>query len=195
MNSSIMIKGANFSNSNVGKLKLQKLEVVKAGDGMCRVNGNTGELYIQTTSDYGDIWKPGDEIAYSEEIMLPSGTKYLFGKISQVLETSYINPYLLDQRTTCPVALCFWCFYRSSTNRWHAVTNVFSVSFNKVLFLSRKDGLFANNEYSAATIQGGLYGTPFLYDDIVKMKINWLKIDSKTAPEIGMTVPELYAGF
>lgn len=195
MNSSIMIKGADFSDSNVGKLKLQKLEVVKAGDGLCRANGNTGELYIQKTSDYGDIWKPEDEIAYSQEIILPSGTKHLFGKISSVLLTTDVNSYIRHERDNISVANCFWTFYRSSQSKWTEIARVYCEPFNRVMFLSKKDGLYVNNGYSAATIQGGLYGLTFQFDDITKIVINWLKPESLKAPEIGMVVPELYAGF
>ena len=202
MNTSIMIKGADFSKNNVGKLKLQKLEVIKAGNG-CILADDNGQLVVKQSFNN---WNPSNELAYSQEITLPNGAAYLFGTFSNIFYTEQFNDDGQfnvpnsdgNYQAYGPSSSTFWSFYCSTgqyAGQWRSMYYVVSKIYNKPRILAKKDGLYANGSYSAVKICGAIYGSRFFKSHgITKMRINWLKPESIEAPEIGMVVPELYVG-
>lgn len=204
MNTSIIIKGADFSNNNVGKLKLQKLEVIKAGDGGI-VADNNGQLEVHAAST-SSAWNPGAELAYSQEITLPNGAAYLFGVYPNIFVTSEFDdngefnvPDGSGTYTAYSVASTgLWSFYCTAgtyAGKWKTRYSLVSKIYNKPRILARKDGLYLNGNYSAVKFCGAIYGLRFLKEyGITKIRVTWLKPESLEAPEIGMVVPELYVG-
>ena len=197
MNTSIMIKGADFSKNNVGKLKLQKLEVIKAGDGYLRYDDNTLKT-ITTSSSTG--WNPGEEVAHSEIIQLPNNTRYLFGTYTQITNNTGLNKFNnLDfndgsryYALNCSTFSTF-LYYRESTESFYNVFDIYFRKYNIPEIISLKSGLYSNSIFNVMKIRGPMYGLRFQYDDITKIAVNWVKHDSKYASDIGMVVPEIYA--
>lgn len=198
MNTSFMIKGADFSTDNVGRINIQKLQVAKAGDGMIKV-GSGGSMEVITTTA-SSSWVPGQELAYSEEITMPAGAKYLFGKTSFIFPTTALTTYennFHPQNTLSMSAVgVIWMFYDDNAGSWTSVSSIYSKLYNKLIINAKKSGLYNSGNYTAAQIQGGIYGAKFADNlNITKMRINWLKPEAKVAPEIGIAIPEIYAGF
>lgn len=195
MNNAIIIPKADFSDAKVGALNIQKLTVTKAGNGGKRVDN--GGL-IDATDYAAGNWLPTENCAYSSEIIMPTGAKYLFGKLNTISLTSKFNNYISNDNAvnidTEPLPV--WCFHNSVTNKWSGLTSIMNTLYTKPEILGYKQGLFYNNQYTAFIFEGGIYGVKFGASlTIDRFVVNWVRNDSAVCPEVGLELPELYVGF
>ena len=116
MNTTITVKGADFSNTKVGKLSAQKLEVVKAGNGMLIPNSDGSELIEYLAPS----WHPELEIVHSEVIDVPYGTKGFYGRTDVVVKTSTLDAFLNDPTALYinGVAMLYMCYFSTNRNKW-----------------------------------------------------------------------------
>lgn len=193
MNTTLLLKGSDFSRAKVDALNIQKLTVTKLANGMRKVVGGA----LDTWADEAN-WKPSQNCAYSDEIVLPAGTKYIFGKINYDNLTATINTEMSDPNTyTLHAAHTVWCFYNSGTSQWNGVNTLpCSGLVKKSTKIGQKDGLFASNNSSVILTDGTIWGTELPAAlNITKIVVNWYRDDGLAAPEVGLVLPEIYAGF
>ena len=192
MNNSIIIKGADFSLNKVGKLNIQKLTITTGGDGAKDVSD--GSVIDVPSSG----WYPAENMAYSAEISLPAGTKYLFGKISIITLKTTFDTYLSTpsqgQLSTDPAPV--WLFHDATSGEWTHVMALENTIQTKPNLLGYKENLFDSGRFVVALFDGGIYGQPFQSTlNIDKIIVNWFRTDGAEAPEIGVVLPEVYACF
>ena len=192
MNNSIIIKGADFSTNKVGKLNIQKLTVTKAGNGA--KDASSGSLIDVPSSG----WYPAQNMAYSAEIHLPAGAKYIFGKINLIALKTAFDTYLESPRdgTLLSNPAPTWLYHDTVSGNWVHVMGLVNTIQTKPNILGYKQDLFDDGRFVVALFDGGIYGQRFQDSlSIDKIIVNWFREDGAEAPEVGLVVPELYVGF
>ena len=192
MNNSIIIKGADFSTNKVGKLNIQKLTVTKAGNGA--KDASSGSLIDVPSSG----WYPAQNMAYSSEISIPSGTKYIFGKLNMIALTSVFEEYMgsTEEGILLSNPAPSWIYHDTVSGNWVHVMGLVNTMQTKPNILGYKQDLFDGSRFVVALFDGGIYGHRFQDSlNIDKIIVNWFREDGAEAPEVGLVVPELYVGF
>lgn len=195
MNNAIVIPGADFSSSKMGTLNVQKMTVVKDGNSSLTVDN--GELVVYAGSG-NPAWIPGLECAHSEEIVMPSGAKYLFGRFNFMTSESAFEQFrdTPSQASVSLLAVGVWCFHDSITDKWYESLDLTNTLYTRPQIIGYKENLFVNNNFAVALAEGGIYGQAFSSSyDIDKFVVNWFRADGKSCPEVGLVLPEIYVGF
>lgn len=199
MNNSILLKEADFSAFNIDSLNLVKLDIAKAGNGYVRTADGTTITVITETSG-NDPW-PGDNFAYSSDVIVPAGTKCIFGKLPVVmsdtnLEAFITNPesFISSDHYAVPLGVKPILYYDSIAGKWNsmsAITYMENASRPQVVGYREHGFPYIN---SAVLLNGSLTARRFTNSiNVTKLRVSWLRTDGLFAPEIGMAVPELYA--
>lgn len=188
MNNTIMINGADFSNAKIDSLNLQKLTVTKGGNGY--VVASNGNKVINSSA----TWASGN-FAYSDEITIPEGAKYLFGKLVWVKKTTDFNKMLnnLNTLTKMNANINWWANYHNGV--WLQTNDIeYGNPKNRPQIVAYKNGVLNNGEFTAVLTDGALYGIKFPFT-IEKIVVNWIRRDSNECKDIGLDLPEIYVGF
>ena len=194
MNNTILLKGADFSQNKIDSLNIQQLTVTKDGDSYATASG--GVITIAADSA---TWKPSEEYAYSNEISIPAGAKYLFGKITAVCTNSDFNTWKnTPSQANLATAFPVWCYHTSNDSQWH-VNTTGVIPYNAASRpqpIAYKPNIYVGDSFTDVMLDGAIYAAADISGlNIDKIIVNWIKKDSVGAPEVGLEVPEIYVSF
>lgn len=188
MNNTLIIKNADFSAVKVGKLNIQKVNVVKAGNG-----GMLIENYeLAPMSNIGTFY-PNEEVAYSEIVSVPEGAKYLYVHMPLLISNAGVEELLDPTVTSLANSRQYYgiIYHRTDTDYWYRV----AISYiTRPTIIDIYHNVYSNT-FSVVLLDGGVFTKNVLASTVDKFMFNWVRPDAKVAGGLGMEVPEVYFGF
>lgn len=188
---SLIIKGADFSSAKVGKLNIQKINIVQAGVGSMQWKNN--QLTVVTSG----LMDRAKEYAYSEPVLIPDGVKRIFGKINAVFTNANIESILSSGNAkNINQAIPWMVFELPENNNWTDIVK-FQNSTAVLDTLGYTDHLYDEDGYGCVLVEGAVYGGVMGRpgDGTSHAIFNWVRNDALVSPMVGLDVPELYWGF
>jgi len=188
MNNTLIMKNSDFSGMQVGKINLQKIDIIKQGN----------DMYMATGGALSNDWSgfigidPVKDGAYSQEIDISNinTNAYIYGRFNISVIKSNADKLINGDFPISPAY--FTLFHRTYDNTWQNFT-LTPTNYNKPNILRvYKDAFYKTNIFSIFLIEGLIFQGNLTNMD--KLLFSWIRPDSANFSGLGIEVPELYIG-